>query len=102
MWLVCSRRCGSNLFRALFAEVEIDAHGAYLSHRITEPSYLCLNCGAPAIELGAVAAEMDAEAAAETAPQALEVLCPICETRVEILPGESCPNCGADLEVSPG
>ncbi len=80
----------------------MDAQGAYLGHRITEPGYLCLNCGAPAVDLGVVAAEMDAEAAADVAPQPLEVLCPICETRVEILPGESCPNCGTDLEVSIG
>ena len=47
MLLVCSRRCGGGLFRALFAEVELDASGAYQDHRVTQPGYVCLNCGAP-------------------------------------------------------
>src|SRR5260370_20475910 len=37
MWLICSSRCGGALFRALATEVEIDAAGAYQSHRILQP-----------------------------------------------------------------
>ena len=33
------------------------------------------------------------------APVAVDLLCPVCETRVAVLPGEECPNCGAGLEV---
>jgi len=58
--LVCSRRCGSRLFRALFAEVELDSEGVYQDHRIAQPGYICLNCGAPAFDLGEVPAEMRA------------------------------------------
>jgi len=58
MMLVCSRRCGGTLFRALFAEVELDANGAYQEFRIAQPGYICLNCGAPAFDLGEVPADM--------------------------------------------
>src|SRR5713226_822789 len=103
MMLVCSRRCGSRLFRALFAEVELDSDGVYQDHRIVQPGYLCLNCGAPAFDLGEVPAEMAAEhdAEADEAPVRMEILCPVCETRIEVLPGEECPNCGADLDLVP-
>ena len=50
MWLVCSRRCGGTLFRVLDAEVEVDSSGAYQSHRVVQPGYLCLNCGSPAVD----------------------------------------------------
>ena len=79
MWLVCSQRCGGNLFRALFAEVDVDAGGEYL---------------------GQVPEAMDADEEDEPATMAFDVLCPICETLVSVLPGEECPNCGAALEVA--
>lgn len=102
MWLVCSRRCGGTLFRALSAEVEVDAAGEYQGHRVVQPGYLCLNCGSPAIDLGAVPETMNADEEDEqqTAVMAYDVLCPICETMVSVLPGEECPNCGAALEVA--
>ncbi len=50
MQLACSRRCGGSLFRALFAEVDLDADGIYQDHRIAQPGYICLNCGA--LEVG--------------------------------------------------
>ena len=62
MMLICSSRCGGSLFRALFAEVEIDAAGEYQDYRLSQPGYVCLNCGAPAVDLGEVAAAMEAEA----------------------------------------
>ena len=99
MWLVCSQRCGSKLFRALFAEVEVDAGGEYQAHRVVQPGYLCLNCGAPAVDLGSVSEAMDEEAEADVAVMSVELLCPICETKVAVVPGEECPNCGAALEV---
>jgi hypothetical protein len=100
MWLVCSQRCGGTLFRALFAEVEVDSAGEYQAHRVVQPGYLCLNCGSPAIDLGAVPEAMEEdEAEEETAVMSLDVLCPICETMVSVLPGEECPNCGAALEL---
>ncbi|TMF88509.1 MAG: hypothetical protein E6I08_07255 [Chloroflexi bacterium] len=102
MWLACSNRCGSQLFRALFTEVEIDSEGTYQSHRIVQPGYLCLNCGAPAFDLREVPAEREAELAEDEVADAVDVLCPVCETPVSILPGEECPNCGAPLEVAPG
>ena len=98
--LVCSSRCGGRLFRALFAEVEVDASGTYQDHRVTQPSYVCLNCGAPAVDLGEVPAAMEAEARedeASTAPTA--ILCPVCETMVQLDANMECPNCGAPLEV---
>ncbi|HZU18437.1 MAG TPA: hypothetical protein VFD01_17775 [Candidatus Dormibacteraeota bacterium] len=100
MWLVCTRRCGGTLFRALFAEVIVDAGGRYRDHQIVQPGYLCVSCGAPAADLSAVPESMAEDAAAESAPVAVDVLCPRCETRVTIFPGEECPNCGAELEVA--
>lgn len=102
MWLACSQKCGSNLFRSLFTEVDIDAEGRYQDFRVVQPGYLCLNCGAPAFDLGEVPSEREAEAEAEAAELAhpIDVLCPTCETRVTVLPGEECPFCGAPLEVA--
>ncbi len=100
MWLVCSQRCGGELFRALFAEVDVDASGEYQGHRVVQPGYLCLSCGAPAIDLGAVPAEMDADEDQEAAVTSVDVLCPVCETLVSVVPGEECPNCGAALTVA--
>jgi DNA-directed RNA polymerase subunit RPC12/RpoP len=101
MMLVCSRRCGSRLFRALFAEVELDSDGVYQDHRIVQPGYICLNCGAPAFDLGEVPAEMRAEAEAdETTTVTADILCPVCETLVRVDESMECPNCGAPLEVA--
>ena len=100
MWLECTRRCGGRLFRPLDAELVVDPSGAYQEHRVLQPSYLCLNCGSPAVDLGAVPEAMAEDADEEDlATVAVELLCPICETRVAVLPGEECPNCGAGLEV---
>jgi rubrerythrin len=99
MWLVCSERCGGKLFRALFAEVEIDAGGEYQAHRVVQEGYLCLNCGAPAVDLGRVPELMDQDAEEDVVETSLDLLCPVCETMVAVTPGEGCPNCGAALEV---
>ena len=100
--LVCSRRCGGALFRALFAEVDIDASGEYQDHRLTQPGYVCLNCGAPALDLSRVPAELEAEAREEEAAAAMtaDVLCPVCETMVQLDANMECPNCGSPLEVA--
>jgi DNA-directed RNA polymerase subunit RPC12/RpoP len=101
MMLACSQRCGGALFRALFAEVEIDAGGVLQDYRIAQPGYICLNCGSPAFDLGEVPAEMEAEAEAEEAkPATAAILCPVCETLVQVDEGMECPNCGAPLEVA--
>jgi rubrerythrin len=100
MFLVCSRRCGGRLFRALFAEVDLDASGEYQDHRISQPGYICLNCGSPAVDLGEVPAAMEAEAAEDAPPVVMaEVLCPVCETMVQLDADLECPNCGSPLEV---
>ena len=102
MLLVCSHRCGGALFRALFAEVEIDASGEYQDHRITQPGFVCLACGAPALDLSQVPAELAAEAEAEAkeSPVALaDILCPVCETMVQLDADMECPNCGSPLEA---
>jgi DNA-directed RNA polymerase subunit RPC12/RpoP len=100
MLLVCSRRCGARMFRALFAEVEVDSDGVYQDHRIAQPGYICLNCGAPAFDLSEVPREMEAEAEADARPAAAtDILCPVCETLVSVDAGMECPNCGAPLEV---
>jgi DNA-directed RNA polymerase subunit RPC12/RpoP len=102
MLLVCSQKCGGKLFRALFAEVELDAAGEYQSHRIAQPGYVCLNCGAPAVDLGEVPAELEAEADAESESTLVmaDVLCPVCETLVQLDANMECPNCGSPLEVA--
>ena len=100
MFLVCSSRCGGKLFRALFAEVEIDASGHYQDHRLTQPGYVCLNCGAPALDLSEVPAAMEAETAEDASPMVADVLCPVCETMVKLEGGMECPNCGSPLEVA--
>jgi hypothetical protein len=100
MYLACSRRCGGQLFRALFAEVDVDSAGGYQDHSIVQPSYVCLNCGAPALDLGAVPGEIQAEREADAQPAVVaEVLCPVCETMVALEAGMECPNCGSPLEV---
>jgi hypothetical protein len=100
MWLVCAQRCGGTLFRALNVEVDVDAAGIYQAHRVVQPGYLCLNCGSPAVDLGAVPEAMEEEDAEDdTAVTSMDVLCPICETLVSVFPGEECPNCGAALEL---
>jgi DNA-directed RNA polymerase subunit RPC12/RpoP len=99
MLLACSRRCGGKLFRALFAEVELEANGTYVDHQIVQPGYVCLNCGAPAFDLGQVPAEMVAEAEEDATPTTTDILCPVCETLVQVGVGMECPNCGAPLEV---
>jgi DNA-directed RNA polymerase subunit RPC12/RpoP len=100
VYLACSRRCGGRLFRALFAEVDLDASGDYQDHQIVQESYVCLNCGAPALDLGAVPAELAAEAQADSTPSVVaEVLCPVCETMVALDADMECPNCGSPLEV---
>ena len=101
MFLVCSRRCGGALFRALFAEVDIDASGEYQDHRLAQPGYVCLNCGAPALDLATVPAELEAEAREEEAATlaAADVLCPVCETMVQLDANMECPNCGSPLTV---
>jgi len=99
--LACSRRCGGRLFRALFAEVELDATGAFQDFRIAQPGYICLNCGSPAFDLGEVPAEMEAEAHGdEPKSVAVDILCPVCETLVQVDEGMECPNCGSPLEVA--
>jgi DNA-directed RNA polymerase subunit RPC12/RpoP len=101
--LVCTRRCGGELFRALFAEVELDSGGEYQDHRVVQPGYVCLNCGAPALDLATVPAELEAEAKEEEAAAAAvtaDVLCPVCETMVQLEANMECPNCGSPLEVA--
>src|ERR1041384_5380362 len=104
MELLCSRRCGGQLFRELFAEVDVDAAGEYQAHRVSQPGDICLECGAPAFDLSTVPAGMEAEEAeAERAgglPLAVDILCPVCETRVQVSDEMECPNCGAPLEVA--
>jgi DNA-directed RNA polymerase subunit RPC12/RpoP len=101
MLLVCSGKCGSKLFRALFAEVEVDASGEYQGHRVVQPGYVCLSCGAPALDLGEVRAAMDAVAQEDEASSsvAADVLCPVCETMVQLDENMECPNCGSPLAV---
>jgi DNA-directed RNA polymerase subunit RPC12/RpoP len=95
--LVCSRRCGGDLFRALFAEVELDSAGGFQDYRITQPGFVCLNCGSPALDLAEVPREMEAEAEADAPPEVTDVLCPVCETIVRLDQGMECPNCGSPL-----
>jgi len=98
--LVCSQRCGGRLFRALFAEVEIDSTGAYQDHAVIQPGYICLNCGEPAIDLSEVPNAIEAEAEEDsTSVVVSDVLCPVCETMVQLDAERECPNCGSPLEV---
>jgi DNA-directed RNA polymerase subunit RPC12/RpoP len=99
--LVCSQKCGGSLFRALFAEVELDSSGEYQGHQITQPGYVCLNCGEPALDLSEVPRAIEAEAEEDAAPVVLsDVLCPVCETMVQLDANMECPNCGSPLEVA--
>ena len=66
---------------------------------MTQPGYVCLNCGSPAFDLGEVPAEMAAEAEADAIPTTTDILCPVCETLVQVGGDMECPNCGAPLEV---
>lgn len=101
MRLACSRRCGGELFRALFAEVDVDADGEFQDFRLTQPGYICLNCGAPAFDLAVVPQQMAADAEEESVPPATaDILCPVCETMVQVGVEMECPNCGAPLEAA--
>jgi rubrerythrin len=42
---------------------------------------------------------MQAEAEADAVPAAADILCPVCETLVQVDADMECPNCGAPLEV---
>src|SRR5437879_11600070 len=100
MMLACSRRCGGRLFRALFAEVELDASGEFQDFRIAQPGYICLNCGSPAFDLGELPAERMAEAQAEAAearPAAVDILCPVCEAMVHADDGMEGTNNGSRM-----
>lgn len=99
MWLACSQGCGGSLFKVVDAEVLLDSAGDYVEHHILQPSYACANCGAPAFDLAEVPNEMAAEAEADAPPPSLDVLCPVCETPVQVGPQMECPNCGAPLEL---
>ena len=99
--LVCPQRCGGKLFRALFAEVDVDASGEFQEYRIAQPGYVCLNCGSPALDLGEVPAQIEADQDEDAAPAvAADVLCPVCETMVQLDANMECPNCGSPLEVA--
>jgi hypothetical protein len=101
MNLVCSRRCGGELFRGLFAEVDVDSEGAYQDHRFAHPGFICLSCGSPALDLGAVPEQMEADEAEDSAPVIVaDILCPVCETLVQVRGEMECPNCGSPLEVA--
>ena len=101
MRLACSRRCGGELFRALFAEVDLDADGGLQDFRIAQPGYICLNCGAPAFDLAVVPEQMEADAEEDgQAAPAADILCPVCETLVQVGVEMECPNCGAPLEAA--
>ena len=82
MLLVCSQKCGGTLFRALFAEVELDSAGAYQDHRMTQPGYICLNCGAPAVDLAEVPGELEAEAREEEAATAVTARTRLVDRRI--------------------
>lgn len=99
MWLVCSARCGGKIFRALSAEVDVNSSGEYEGHRVTQAVFQCLACGAPALDLSAVPAEMAAEAEEDEPEPLLDILCPICETPVSVSPEAECPNCGSPLNI---
>lgn len=88
------------MFRALFAEVDVDPAGAYVDYQVVQPGYVCLSCGAPALDVGEVPASIQADREEDEPPSRLEVLCPVCETLVEVLPEGECPNCGAPLTVA--
>ena len=85
------------LFRALFAEVDVDSGGEYQDHRIVQPSYICLNCGSPALDLSEVPEALRVEQE-EDEPATVEILCPVCESMVVVGGDRECPNCGAFLE----
>ena len=80
--------------------MDVDATGAFLDFQVVQPGYICLDCGAPALDVGEVPAELEAERAEDALVGRLEVLCPVCETLVEVLPEGECPNCGAPLTVA--
>ncbi|MFI5282581.1 MAG: hypothetical protein ACHQ0J_05565 [Candidatus Dormibacterales bacterium] len=87
------------MFRALFAEVEIDASGGFQQYHVAQPGYVCLNCGAPAVDLAEVPGALAADAEADATPQVSDVLCPVCETMVQLDSDMECPNCGSPLEA---
>src|SRR5207237_538067 len=80
------------------AWVPIDPPGQHRHLLAPQAGYVCLNCGAPAVDLGEVPAELEAEARADEATYAAaDVLCPVCETMVQLGVDMECPNCGSPL-----
>lgn len=98
MQLICSNRCGGAIFRALFAEIDIDSSGSYQDHRIVQPSFICLNCGSPALDFDQIPDAIRAEREEDEPPPSVEILCPVCESLVVVAVDRECPNCGAFLE----
>lgn len=78
-------------------EVDVDESGAYVSHQVSDDAFVCLACGAPAIDLRQVPLAMAEEAREAQAPLPREVLCPACETLVSVFPGDDCPYCDSPL-----
>ena len=53
------------------------------------------------IGLGEVPGAMEEEARAdEASTSTTDILCPVCETMVQLDADMECPNCGAPLEVA--
>src|SRR5260221_5333817 len=95
MLLMCANRCGGALFRALFAEVDLDSGGEYQHHRILQPSYICLNCGSPALDLSEVPGELRAQQEEDEPPPAVEIPSPVCESPARLRGDPRGPNCRA-------
>src|SRR5207247_10778812 len=92
---------GLALFRVVCTRCAVASAGGYQDHRVTKPGYICFNCGAPALDLAQVPGELEAEAQAEEAAASVtaDILCPVCETMVQLDANMECPNCGSPLEV---
>ena len=77
----------------------MSASGAYQAHRVIQPSFTCLACGAPALDLSLVPTAMAAlEEEDDPTPTLVDILCPLCETAVTVGPDSECPNCGSPLD----
>lgn len=102
--LACPNHCEGGRFEALNAPLIVDSTGGYLGHDSSRATYVCAVCQSVAVDIAAVAREMQRRGAEQVAT----LVCPGCGMR--LLPPEDdplaavveCPACETRFGVEEG
>ncbi|MHB8717604.1 MAG: hypothetical protein ACYDAC_01760 [Candidatus Dormibacteria bacterium] len=103
--LACPNGCPEGRFVALNAPLFVDSAGTYVGHDAGRATYVCAVCDSVAIDIAAVAREMELRGDAGAPPG---LVCPVCG--ISMLPPEDdplaplleCPACAARFAVEEG